>query len=442
VSKDFAELSVQELMNVPEDLDSIQPRPDQTWNCDEIGIDPNGKWHRIVCTYQWSPTGKIWKTQTGERAPFWITVLFFTRADGQCFIPPTIVHQGSELTADLLINLPGNWIVHVTPRGYMDRDDWFKTIEAFTKLSGTSPTNEEFLYFDGHDSHWDADALELMYQRSIQGFFLKAGDSERHQPNDNGSNAGLKSEYNDAKSDWDKRFATTSFTPPHMNHVLAKAWSRFTMEAAPTITCSFEKTRICPLKPPDDHDQYAGGCMTAALQCSEGKKSVEIDIMTRQALCNVELNVQTTVDPLVIIKAKGACDRNLLIRSVAYEVVNRSLIVPVQEMKRIVQEHSAAKIIKLGSTALTEETRRNPDSSSGHHVTEALRAQARAVQDARSKKKEIDEAKKQANTLKQAGLAQTKVKAFQRVKESIEQSLSLMEALRTHQPPGDLKLAY
>ena len=37
---------------IPEDFADIQPRPDQVWNCDEVGIDPNGKCHRIVCTYK------------------------------------------------------------------------------------------------------------------------------------------------------------------------------------------------------------------------------------------------------------------------------------------------------------------------------------------------------------------------------------------------------
>jgi hypothetical protein len=442
VTRDYAELSVQELTKVPPDLEDIQPRSDQVWNCDEIGFDPNGKWHRIVCTYKWSPSEKIWKTQTGERAPFWVTILFFTRADGQCFIPPTVVHQGTEGTADFLLNLPGNWIVHITPSGYMDRDGWFKTIENFTLLSGASATNEQFLYFDGHDSHWDADALALMPERHVEAFFLKAGDSENDQPNDNGPNGCMKSCYNDEKSTWDERFATTPFTPAHMNSVLAKAWAKFTTRAAPIIVRAFEKTRLCPVKPPTEHKQYAGGSMTAALQCAEGKKSVEIDIITRQALRNVDFNVRTSVDPVVIIKAQGKSDRNLLIRSVAYDVVSRSLIVPVQEMKRIVQEHSQAKSIKLGSTILTEQTRQNPDTSSGHHVTDALRAQARAVQDAKNQKKVMDEAKKKVNAEKQTGLAQAKLKAFERVKQSIGKSLSLAEALRSHQPAGDLKLAY
>ena len=34
---------------VPTDLHRIQPRATQVWNCDEIGFDPNGKWHKVVC---------------------------------------------------------------------------------------------------------------------------------------------------------------------------------------------------------------------------------------------------------------------------------------------------------------------------------------------------------------------------------------------------------
>ena len=44
--------SINELTDIPKDFSSIQPRADQVWNVDEIGIDPNGKWARIVCTYK------------------------------------------------------------------------------------------------------------------------------------------------------------------------------------------------------------------------------------------------------------------------------------------------------------------------------------------------------------------------------------------------------
>ena len=33
---------------VPPNLHQIQPRATQVWNCDEIGFDPNGKWHKVM----------------------------------------------------------------------------------------------------------------------------------------------------------------------------------------------------------------------------------------------------------------------------------------------------------------------------------------------------------------------------------------------------------
>ena len=49
---------------VPPDLHQIQPRATQVWNCDEIGFDPNGKWHKIVCTYKFFQGERMCKVQT------------------------------------------------------------------------------------------------------------------------------------------------------------------------------------------------------------------------------------------------------------------------------------------------------------------------------------------------------------------------------------------
>ena len=100
---------------VPEDLKEIQPRLSQVWNCYEIGFDPNGSWLRFVCTFKFFTGKRMWKPQTGERAPFWFDDLVFTIADGQCFIPPMIVHQAENYTQDLHWNLPSDWLVHNTP---------------------------------------------------------------------------------------------------------------------------------------------------------------------------------------------------------------------------------------------------------------------------------------------------------------------------------------
>ena len=144
------------------------------------------------CTYKYCIMDKICKCQDGEHAPFWVTILFFLRADGQCFLPPCLVHQGAELSADFLYKIPADWIVRHSPSGYMDRDGWFKGIYMFSKLSGCHVGNIIKKYYDDHDSHWDADTLDLMSKSFIQHFVLNAGNSENYQPQHNGSNAKLQ----------------------------------------------------------------------------------------------------------------------------------------------------------------------------------------------------------------------------------------------------------
>ena len=38
-------------MNIPSDLNTIKPRSTQVWDCAEVGFDTNGKWDKVVCTY-------------------------------------------------------------------------------------------------------------------------------------------------------------------------------------------------------------------------------------------------------------------------------------------------------------------------------------------------------------------------------------------------------
>ena len=37
---------------IPSDLNDIQPRATQLWNCNEVGLDPNGRCSKAVCTYK------------------------------------------------------------------------------------------------------------------------------------------------------------------------------------------------------------------------------------------------------------------------------------------------------------------------------------------------------------------------------------------------------
>ena len=70
-------------MTIPSDLNDIQPRAIQVWYCDEFGFDPNGRRRKVICTYKFFQGERMWKVKTGERAPFWCTLLVFNQSDGQ-----------------------------------------------------------------------------------------------------------------------------------------------------------------------------------------------------------------------------------------------------------------------------------------------------------------------------------------------------------------------
>ena len=88
-------------MIIPTDINDVQPRAMQVWSCDEMWLDTNGRWNKVVYTYKLFQGEWMWKVQTGEQAPFWFTLLVFTWADGKCFMPPIIVHQAKQYSQDL-----------------------------------------------------------------------------------------------------------------------------------------------------------------------------------------------------------------------------------------------------------------------------------------------------------------------------------------------------
>ena len=57
-------------MNPPSELNDIQPRSTQVWNCDAIVFDPNVKWNKVIYTYKLFPGKILWKRQNGYQAPF------------------------------------------------------------------------------------------------------------------------------------------------------------------------------------------------------------------------------------------------------------------------------------------------------------------------------------------------------------------------------------
>ena len=149
----------------------------------------------------------------------------------------------------------------------MDRDGWFKVINMFQYLSGAHAGNKQILYFDGHVSHCDANAMDLMAANHVQPFILKAGDSKNNQPNNNGSNAKLKACYNLRKSEWTREYLSTHFSPAHMNSVLVKAWDDFKLDLAGIIHRSFDKTKLWPVQLPCADTKHLGNACVSSIRC-------------------------------------------------------------------------------------------------------------------------------------------------------------------------------
>ena len=182
--------------------------------------------------------------------------------------------------------------MHSTPSGYMDRDWWLKTSYAFVRLCGANAMNPQFLFIDGHDSHWDADALEFFMKNFVYVFFLKSGDSENDQPNDNGSNCKLKSIFLQVKEEWRKKYVTVPFTVPYFNECIAKSREEFKLNSCGCIIRYFQKTGIHPLCAPKQMvtENLAKGYLSQ-MQMPSGKKAHEIKSYIDEHTDNVQYNV-------------------------------------------------------------------------------------------------------------------------------------------------------
>ena len=269
--------------------------------------------------------------QTGDRAPFWCTLLVFTIAYGKCFMPPVIVHQANEYSQDLHYNIPLDWTVYPTSSRYMDRDGCIKAMIQLSNICGASPVNNQIIFFDGHDSHFKDRALIKMQRKNIQPFILKAGDSINDQPNDNGPNSKLKSLYNISKAMWMLKYGTTRFQPNHMNSVLVEAWTSFKVSSGNIIVDSFAKTHLLPLSPTNMITN------TQAMVASTQTSSKGIIWIAEDTLAPIQFQVTSTNNPMVIIRAKGSIQqpqRNILLRAAAYDTVLKKTFLPLQETNR------------------------------------------------------------------------------------------------------------
>jgi hypothetical protein len=91
-----------------------------------------------------------------------------------------------------------------------------------------------------------------------------------------------------------------------------------------------------PLRPPSKDPQSFVGACTAAMQCADGKKAIELELMSRKLLSGIDVNQRLSSEPALMFRVMENLNQNLLIRQVAYDIVSHMLLFPQQEMKQVV----------------------------------------------------------------------------------------------------------
>ena len=457
-------------------LKTRRPRADQIWNGDEIGIAPNGKFRKTFSGRR--PRGQRgFRTVTGEKNPFWTTLFFFTRADGARLVPPMVIHQGGTAThmpSSVATDLPDDWGVHCTPSGYMDRNGVRVLCERFVKYSGACAENPQYLYWDGHDSHWDPDALDYFAEHHVHVHFLKANDSSNDQPNDMGPNRNIKAIYATCYSEWRARYPGVVYTAEWLNGVLAETYRRFMLSAnsEACVRDSFAKAGLYPFRSPSEVIDLATAtaeeldflakvsrcAKVSQLQVNGGepaRKKLRVVMETGQAPSSPSASGPTPDVPapsppprpprmVAVVTVSFVTEeqaevmardclpppadaeaRTLFVQAAAGHFFQESFVAPAQDILDKMDSHRAARKIKVKKNAAgcLKVVATNPNTTTGLAVSQEVRIQARSAQDARNAKAEEASAKKAAGKAKEqaAGL------------EACEAAAALVERARAGQ---------
>ena len=130
-----------------------------------------------------------------------------------------------------------------------------------------------------------------------------------------------------------------------MNWAIICMGARLSRETGVVIVNSFENTHLIPLCPPIPEETDTAACVSA-LQVGTGVNATELVIIYEEAMNPRPLNQITTSNPVVIFQACTDSSRNLLIQSAAYDIANRTTVIPAQKLKDVMQDITAAKKIK------------------------------------------------------------------------------------------------
>lgn len=97
--------------------------------------------------------------------------------------------------------------------------------------------------------------LQFLRDNNVFPFFLRSGNSEQDQPNDNGPNASLKDIYSLVLEDkfsvfnTQGHFRAVGMNPSLFNEIFKAAWITFTATAKDTVVKAWKRTGLHPFDP-------------------------------------------------------------------------------------------------------------------------------------------------------------------------------------------------
>ena len=136
---------------------------------------------------------------------------------------PIVIHECGDavsMPADVILNLPQGWSVTSSQSGYVNATAWRLFADQFVSASGASEANQQFLYIDGYEAHWDEAALKFLLENHVHVMFLRSHSSITTQPNDNGVNQLWKECYSRAYAKWSREYPGSAFTGGSSDYVL------------------------------------------------------------------------------------------------------------------------------------------------------------------------------------------------------------------------------
>jgi hypothetical protein len=170
---------------------------EDTWNFDESGFLMGKISSQLVVTGSEKP-GKQKKLQPGDRE--WVTLVQGVAATGRV-IPPFLIFAGKVLISTWYANLPRNWVIAVSPTGWINNDlalAWLKHFDAHTKASSAGAYR--LLIIDGHESHCSVEFQDYCKENKIIALCMPPHSSHLLQPLDVVPYSLLKRHYGDGIS--------------------------------------------------------------------------------------------------------------------------------------------------------------------------------------------------------------------------------------------------